>query len=326
MLIYRSEDRGKTWREINWTFNPLIGGVPGSYSSGEIVEIEPGKLMLFATWFDRTDPSRPLFDAETKGILHSKNLAAISTDNGNTWSAWRELDLGGLKGCSSTGPVLMWSDGRIAYPFESYKEFDDPRPATHGAWLLVSKDWGRTFEPPFLVARHPEFKIYYWDQRLCVGKAPGEFIALFWTHDLVQQRDLAVHLRHGSIDRKAPADVVITATSIPGQIAAPLRLDDGRLLAFVVDRCAPGSLKLWSSADDGKTWRDPLTVYVHEERAAVTQGKENINFEQYWADMRKWSFGHPSLRKLDDDTILAAFYAGPPNNMSVHWARVNVGT
>jgi len=324
ILIFRSSDQGETWMETGCRFNPVIAGVSGSYSSGEIIEVEPGRLLLFATWFDRSDPERPLFDPVTHGILHSKNLVAESTDHGDTWSAWRELDLGGLKGCSSTGPVLQWSDGRIAYPFESYKDFDDPRPATHGAWLLVSKDRGCTFDRPFSVARHPESKIYYWDQRHCAGKVPGEFTALFWTHDLVAQRDLTVHLRHGSIDRPSAADMVITPTAIPGQIASPLWLEDGRLLAFVVDRDSPGTLKIWSSRDEGRTWRDALLVYTHEERAALTQGKDNVNFEQYWADMRKWSFGHPALRSLGGNIVLAAFYAGPPNNMSVHWVRLDV--
>lgn len=322
LLIFRSRDRGNTWHEVEWAFDASLDGVPGSYSSGEIVDVGAGRLLLFATWFDRTDPERPLFDPATRGILHSKNLVAESNDDGQTWSAWRELDLGGLRGCSSTGPIQQWSDGRIAFPFESYKWFDDSRPATHGAWLLVSADQGCTFAPPYSVARHPEAKVYYWDQRLCSGPEPGEFTGLFWTHDLDRQRDLTVHLRHGSIDR--PTEVVITPTNITGQIAAPLWLEDGRLIAFVVDRDSPGTLKLWSSRDRGASWREALLVYTHEERAALTQGKENINYEAYWADMRKWSFGHPALQSLGGNTVLAAFYAGPPNNMSIHWARVDV--
>ena len=76
----------------------MVDGVHGSYSSGEVVEIEPGGLLHFATWFDRTDPERPLFNPEKRGILHSKNLVAETIDNGDTWSAWRESDLRGLKG------------------------------------------------------------------------------------------------------------------------------------------------------------------------------------------------------------------------------------
>ena len=38
--------------------------------------------------------------------------------------------------------------------------------------------------------------------------------------------------------------------------------------------------------------------------------------------MGKWSFGHPALRSLDDGRVLLAYYAGVPDRMSIHWARV----
>ena len=114
------------------------------------------------------------------------------------------------------------------------------------------------------------------------------------------------------------------ATSIPGQIAAPWRADDGSLLAFVVDRGRPGTLTLWRSRDGGATWpeADSLVVHTHEERAAISQGKEDIDFKQYWEDMGKWSFGHPAIRPLGPARVLLAFYAGSPDRMSIHWARV----
>src|SRR5206468_11842957 len=97
---------------------------------------------------DRSEPERPLFDPVTEGILHSKQLAAVSTDEGDSWSPWRELLTPGLTGCGSTGPMLQWRDGTIAYPFESFKEFDDPKPGRHAAWMLVSRDGGHTFSDP----------------------------------------------------------------------------------------------------------------------------------------------------------------------------------
>jgi hypothetical protein len=94
----------------------------------------------------------------------------------------------------------------------------------------------------------------------------------------------------------------------------------------VVDRSRPGTLKLWQSRDNGVTWpvEDCLVVHAHEEKAALTQGLENIDFKQYWEDMGKWSFGHPAIRLLDREHVLLAHYAGTPSCMSVHWARVAV--
>lgn len=324
--LSRSTDNGRSWELLPAVFDTTVAGTPGSLGAAEMVEAEPGRLLLFATWFDRSEPDRPLFDPVTEGILKSKQLLAVSADDGATWSSWRELELGDLKGCALTGPLLRWADGAIAFPFESFKEYDDPRPGRHAAWLVVSRDGGRSFSPPLLVAQHPRHQVYYWDQRLCVGNEPGEFTALFWTHDLLQQRDLNVHARQGRVERNELTAGPIRATAIPGQIAAPLQLADGRLLAFVVNRGRPGTMTLWCSPDGGDSWpvEDRLVIYTHDERAAITQGREHVDFKQYWEDMGKWSFGHPAMRLLADGCLLLAWYAGAPDCMSLHWARLRI--
>ena len=85
-------------------------------------------------------------------------------------------------------------------------------------------------------------------------------------------------------------------------------------------------MTLWCSPDGGETWpeSDGLVVYTHDERAADTQGRENIDFKQYWEDMGKWSFGHPAIRPLGGGRVLLAWYAGAPDWMSLHWARVRL--
>lgn len=326
--LCRSRDGGRTWSRIPWMFASTLDAVPGSLSGPEMVEAEPGRLLLFTTWFDRQDPDRPLFDPVTEGILPSKQLMAVSGDEGETWSHWREIPTPGLTGCAMTGPPLLWPDGTLAFCFESFKTFDDPAPGRHGAWMLVSKDGGRAFSRALPIAQHPEHAVYYWDQRLCVGRRSGAFIALFWTHDLRQHKDLTVHQKISTVAALTPANArTVSGTPIPGQIAAPFLLDDGRLLAFVVDRDRPGTLTLWHSPDSGTTWPldRKLVVHTHDEQAVLSQGKDNIDFTGYWEDMSKWSFGHPAIRSLPDGRVLLAYYAGSPACMSVHWARIRTG-
>ena len=273
----------------------------------------------------RRHGSEGLADPVTEGLLRSRQLMAVSNDEGLSWSPWQEIPTPGLTGCALTGPVTAWSDGPIAFAFESFKEFDDPRPARHAAWLLISRDGGETFDPPWRVAQHPEHTLYYWDQRLCPTATPGEFIALFWTHDRAAQHDCRVHFLRASIGDAQPLPLPVE-TTIPGQIAAPVLLEDGRLFAFVVDRDQPGTLTLWQSPDGGITWPADSRLVVHQqaELAKLSQGHEQIDFAQYWEDMGKWTFGHPAIRLLSDDRLLLAFYAGSPERMSIHWARVRV--
>lgn len=323
--LCRSTDGGESWTAIPFRFETRLGGTPGSLAGAEMVEVAPGRVLLFATWFDRSDRERPLFDPVTEGILRSRQLMAVSNDEGSTWSTWRELPTPGLTGCAMCGPVTLWSDGTIAFAFESFKEFDDPKPARHAAWLLISRDGGETFDPPWLVAQDPEHQRYFWDQRLCPTATSGEFVALFWTHDRAAQRDLHVHHLRASINDQQPLPLP-TETTISGQIAAPVWLEDGRVFAFVVDRDQPGTLTLWQSSDSGATWPSDARLVVHQqaELAKLSQGREHIDFAQYWEDMGKWTFGHPAIRRLSKDQLLLAFYAGTPDRMSIHWARVRV--
>ena len=329
--ICRSGDKGKTWTTVRLSLATEVDGVPGSMSAPVLAEVATGQLLLFATWFDRSEPERPLFDPVTQGILRSKLLLAESRDEGVTWSAWRELPTPGLNGCAGTGGTVIWPDGAIAYPFESFKEFDDPRPGHHAAWMIVSRDGGSTFSRPLQIAKHPEDLVYYWDQRLCAADRNGEFAALFWTHDLATKCDLNVHFRRATLTDSDAGGLKITGdgirqTTLPGQIGAPLQLADGRLLAFVVDRRGPCTMTLWISHDDGHAWpeHERLVIHNHEELAAVAPGGTAIDFNQYWEDMGKWSFGHPSLLSLGDSEVLCAWYAGTPTCMSIHWARVKV--
>jgi hypothetical protein len=324
--LSRSRDDGATWSEIPFRFATTFGGVRGSLAGAEFVEVAPGRLLLFTTWFDRTDPLRPLFDPVTEGILHSKLLVAESNDDGETFGPWREIPTPGLTGTALCGPPVHWSDGAIGLAFESFKHFDDPKPAWHAAWLLVSTDGGKTFPRKYLVGEDPMHDVFYWDERLCATNRPGEFIGLFWTHDRAAKKDLNVHFLRASLNDGDRAKTTPTDTGIPGQISSPLILDDGRILGFVVDRDRPGTMKLWRSNDGGKTWpaNEALTVHVHDEQAAVTQGKEGVDFAEYWEDMAKWSFGHPAAQLINQREALLTFYAGPPNHLSVHWACVSL--
>ena len=323
LRLCHSTDGGSTWSVLIPRLPTVIDGIPGSLAGAEIVEPIPGTWLLFSTWFDRSDPDRPLFNPETEGLLKSRQVVSVSTDAGRTWSPWRTIPTPGLSGCAATGPALRGPGGEVGFAFESFKEFDDPAPARHGAWLTVSRDGGKSFPELHLVAQDSAHQVYYWDQRLCPGAEPGSYVALFWTHDRQTQRDLPVHIVQGQLGQ--PAWQTPLSTGVIGQIAAPLVLPDGRLLMFVVDRNSPATMSLWVSPDQGRTWppSERVVVYAHDEQARLTQGAENVDFAEYWEDMRRWTFGHPALRLLPDGHVLAVWYAGVPGSMGIRWARLH---
>jgi len=322
--LARSRDHGKTWQRLPANIASDFAGIPGSIAGGELTEVEPGRLLLVSTWYDRSDPDRPLFDPVTEGLLKSKILKAFSTDDGETWSAWEEVPLHGLTGAAVSGGLLHWSDGSIGIPFESFKHFDETDHRPQAAWILRSFDGGQTFPHLTPVASDPSGRISYWDQRLCAGPRPGEYLGLFWTHDRELKSDLSVHGKQGR-DDEAPSPERPLPTGMEGQISAVTFLPDGSALACVVNRNRPATLSLWHSSDGGKTWpaNAKTVVYDHEEKARLSQGASDIDFAQYWEDMGRWTFGHPALLALSDHEILLTYYAGSPGALNIHWALIS---
>ncbi|MCP4816081.1 MAG: exo-alpha-sialidase, partial [Planctomycetaceae bacterium] len=154
--LARSRDGAQTWEQLAPVLDTSWQGIPGSFLAAEMVEVEPGRLLLFTTWVDRSIPERPLFNPVTEGILATRLLYCVSTDEGTTWGDWTELVTPGLTGCAVTGPILHWPDGSIACSYESFKEFDDPEPVDPATWMSVSRDGGQSFGDPWLIARDPE--------------------------------------------------------------------------------------------------------------------------------------------------------------------------
>ncbi len=325
ILLARSRDGGRTWTPLPHQFPTVYQGIPGSLLCASMVEASPGRILLFTTWFDRSDPQRPLFDPTTEGLLRSRQLFCCSDDEGDTWTSWSEMQTPGLTGCAVSGPALHWSDGTIGVSFESFKEFDDLSPLQPAAWLNLSRDGGRTFERPRQIAQDPDHQTYFWDQRAVATGSPDGLLALYWTHDRSTGRDLNVHLTRQLLTEDPSLAAMPRDTGLRGQIAAPLLTVSGILFALVVDRGLPGTITLFQSSDFGAHWHTAggFLIYAHDETAAVTPGHQHVDFAKYWEDMGKWSFGHPAICALpEENTWLTAWYAGTPDAMSIHWARI----
>lgn len=321
ILICQSTDEGRHW-ELIFEGLPLeYAGVRGAWRAGALIELEPGHLLGYFTWFDRSDPTLPLCNPQTQGILPSRLLLAESDDDGRSWHAWREMETRPFEGVSATGAPLRLGNGILAFPFEAWKGYYDARPGAHHALLCLSHDAGRTFEPPAVVAHDPSAGVFYWDQRL--GRAPdtGRLIAMFWTHDRSAGQDRHVHVAWGTPDGSRwttpPAD-----TGFAGQIAYPLCLGEERVLAMYVHRHDPPSIRAVISCDFGRTWDLEGECVIYESAGMESGMRGRRGFGDYWADMNRWTFGHPEACRMPNGDVFVAFYAGDTTAMSMRWARL----
>lgn len=321
VCIMRSVDEGRTWSPLFEGFaSGDWQGTPGSFSSAYLFESGPGALWMNCLWIDRTDPALPLANPETTGLLTMRHLVAESHDGGKTWGPLREVSLRPSPGASPTNEILRLDDGSLLLPYESWKEWDD-REGTQRAHVRISRDGGGSWGPPVVMASDPDQKFYYWDNRVTLHPDSGRVLALFWTHDSEAGEDVDIHLAWSSPDGATWSQP--EPTGVAGQIAAPLCLGGPDLLSAYVHRHNPPSMRAVRSSDLGKTWDLANEVVLYESGAGAEAGTEGPRYEaDYWDDMYRWNFGHPRLVRIDDATVLAAYYGGTPEELSIHWTRL----
>ena len=140
--VMASDDDGRTWQVCVDGFGDLPPGRGRARCMG--VTAAGGRTLLGATgWMDRSDPSLPMFNPATEGILPTRALFLESADGGRTWSAGREVPLAPHTGNALTGSILILKDGGLALPYEAWKGYHDAGPGRHHASLAHLRRSGR---------------------------------------------------------------------------------------------------------------------------------------------------------------------------------------
>lgn len=322
-----SDDEGATWQPQFVGFGDyLVGGRRGRIRSVALTEISPNGLIGSFIWFDRSDPTLQITNPETTGVLASRVFVAESDDAGHSWSPLREVPVAPHKGVSATGSnILILRDGTLALPYEAWKDYYDTSPGAHHAALRLSSDGGKTWTGPVITDNDPRReRVFYWDQHLSIHPDDGRLLAMFWTHDRQLQQDLPIHIAWGSPDAKEWTPPV--STGIAGQITAPIVLPGGRVLAVYNHRHDPPSIRAILSDDFGQSWRMEEELVLYEKTLgggeAGMGGKRD--WGDYWEDFRRWTFGMPTVCLLPNGYVMAMYYAGDTEAMSIHWVRITL--
>jgi len=275
---------------------------------------------MFA-WVDRSDPTLSFVNPETAGVLPMRVLLAESPDGGETWGPFRNVDVRPEVGCAVTGPVFALADGALALPYESWKEYHDPSPGNHVAWVRLSFDGGETWPEKAIVATDPDGRVFYWDQRIARHPDSGQLVAMFWTHDRELGIDIENHIAWGSANGREWT--IPSPTGSRGQHCQPISLGGDRLAALYVHRHDPPSLRAVVSDDFGRTWRRDEEIVFHESGVGTEPGAAGTRqFEDFWQDMMAWRFGHPRGVLLSDGDLFVTFYAGDETATSMRWVRI----
>ena len=315
-VIFESTDHGSTWSPIHAGFVSDFEGIAGEVRSVELAELDDGRLLAVLGWVDRSAGDGVLLDAESDSMPPIHLLLEYSSDGGRSWGDRRVLQ----RQAVLSGPVVPLAGRGWLVTSEFSHGQTETAERYHGAYASVSAD-GEQFAPAVdVVPGDPH--IFYYDQRQRVCPRTGRLVAMFWTYDVRSEADIEMHLAWG--DAETLTWQKPRSMGLAGQIAMPIPLENGRLLAFYVHRHEPGSLRLVSSLDGGLAWDRENELTIYRSAGAREQGIDReTTYDEFWKAMGTWSFGHPSAAVLADGTLLLVYYAGPDEScLSVHWARV----
>ena len=316
--LRRSRDGGRTWGAPETPFASTFQGVRGSLQVVYVTPLDPG-LLATALWVDREAyPGQPLFHAETEGCLPMRILVANSSDDGRSWSGWREVAVTSDVGPPSlTSPAVRMASGQIIISIETNKPYLDRSPWMQRVVHCDSIDGGVTWTQPRTVCQDASGAIFHWDQRLAAAPS-GDLLAAFsWTYDKAANRYLPIR-RH--ISRDEGQTWSTDQLDFADQPAHPAVLADGRTVLAWVDRYGSRSIRArYAQTIDGVF--DPASEVVLYEAAAPARQTDDT--AGMLTDMSLWSFGLPYAEALPDGrSVLVVYYAGAPDCMDIRWIRL----
>jgi hypothetical protein len=319
-MLRRSKDGGRTWSESWKPFADVVAGVRGSLQVVYVTPIKPEELMAVGCWVNRDAfPGAPLFNGDTEGCLPMDILVADSKDNGTTWTEWRKVAVPDDIGPASlTNPILRFPSGRLVISIESNKNYLDSSKWFQRVVHVSSYDGGVSWSEPHTVSQDPSGALFYWDQRAAVSHE-GTLATFSWMYNKPENRYL-------NIRRRVSRDQGLHFTEpeefgFADQPSHPAVLADGSAVLAWVDRYGSQSIRArWAPALDG-AFAEQTEVVIYE---ASRPASSTANTGELLTDMSRWSFGLPYAEALPDGGAMVVYYAGTPEAMDIHWARLEV--
>ena len=318
--LYRSTDGGQSWQRLATRFPPArVGDAASSLRVVYLTELDAGHLLAASLWVDReTHPGAPLFNPRTEGCLPMGVFLADSFDGGDSWSAWRAVDLPAELGPPSlTNPVIQLQDGALLLSIETNKQYADASQWFQRVVTLRSSDGGLRWGAPSDAGFDRSGRIFHWDMRLGMA-ADGTLVSFAWIYDTVAQRYCPIRRR---LSRDAGRTwSAAQAIGIADQAGRPAMLPDGRIVLAWVDRFGSGSIRARMAAQSGSDF-DPASevmIHSHSESASHSSGITGT-----LDDMSIWSYGLPYVETLADGDVMVVYYAGSQTAMDIHYARLS---
>ena len=300
-----SDDQGASWVPAFVPVElPKVSGRVGQAISLYFWALGGSRVLLVINWVDESDPEAPFYDPADESLKDTRIFCSMSEDSGAHWSEPKLINTDTMGGpVPLTGPPIRLGDGSLLCQLEINKYKGDPRKWVHRSALLRSVDEGSTWPEVRIVTNYPDW--YFWDQRPNVLLDGRTLINYFWTLDGKRNEYLNLH---EAVSRDSGASWNFpTDTGIYGQPGRPVQLDDGRIVLICIDRSVVPVISLWIKDHLASPFTKVGDVFQAD---LARQDSRYVTMNEAWAEMARFSIGHPQLLHLGGLEVLAYFYAG----------------
>ena len=212
--------------------------------------------------------------------------------------------------CSS--PVQL-SDGRLLYPSSTWKAWDGASPTGMKAVAFISDDSGATWPRHVVTLDGTPDQVVHWESKV-IELAAGRLLAVSWAFDEPNSVSLPNHFSlsaDGGDSFSSPA-----ATDLSGETPAVLGLGPDEALCVYRRTDVAGLYAARVSLAGGRwTTGEQLECFG----TGALYGTDSQNQSEKFAVLR---FGAPCVTRLDDGSVLVAFWVVEECVSNIRWVRL----
>ncbi len=311
-----SKDEGKTWSEPYPMYDKSQYDKTFSDYS-KIVCLPDGRLLALGYAFIRNDPSKPIGNPQTGGVLDDFVFCSISDDNGKTWSKLNTIECAWGPHIEASAPVVVLEDGSLITPVTGFPDWEGNMTGEHCGRALRSFDCGKTWNDDSVCMEFPEKNVLCYEQRMCQLES-GTVVCIAWNENVDTGERMANHYTFstdGGATWSKPE-----STGIFGQASSVCAIGGERLLAVHAvrrDTDRPGiygyiidfSEKKWNVVDQEIIW-EPETPVLGDKK-----------FAEIFAFLK---FGQPGAILLNENTALMSHWFAEQGQYKVMLTRIEL--
>ena len=305
----RSADDGRSWSEPITIYDGMQRSVPESVHAGAVCEARDGTVLAMFTAVEAKDPDAYIF-SEAGRQLEQRFYVVRSVDGGRTWAEPKLITVPHTPPLRylNTRPLLL-PDGDLLIPIEVTT-------GTKNEVVMIGRYSVAAGEFTSVVpcAQDATGQMDFGDPKL-VRLPDGSILLWLWAWVHATEATVQAHVCVSSDEGRSWSNP--RATELRVQNSALMPLSEDRVIVAGNVRVPPEGIRLWASADGGRTWnaREMFQLWdARQHRITGTAMDPSASSDRdpttgkLWESLPGFTFGTPDLVRTGDGTLVLTYY------------------